>query len=194
MARQERATRTRGLLLEAAAAVFAEAGYAHASLTDISRRAGVSSGALHFHFSTKQDLAQAVEDAAVAAVDELTGTVPGGAGRTLEALAEATSSLVGRLSQDAVLRAGFALGADVRWPHAALGQRWLRWVAGQLGRAEQEGLLTEGTSVDGAARTVVAATIGCAVLGTGDPAWLSERWAGQFWDLMLYGLSKSPSK
>lgn len=192
MARQERATRTRELLVRAAAQVFAEAGYGHASLEDISRRAGVSRGALHFHFAAKQDLAQAVEDAAVAAVDELTAAVCGGAGRTWEELAEATGILIGRLAQDAVLRAGFALGADARWPGTALGQHWLQWVAGRLLRAEHEGLLAEGAPLDGAARTAAAAVVGCAVLGTGDPGWLSERWAKEFWDLMLSGLAPGP--
>jgi len=189
MARQERATRTRGLLIRAAAESLAEAGYAHASLTDISRQAGVSNGALHFHFATKQDLVQAVEDAAVATVADLVGAVPDGAGRTLEAMAEAIGLLVGRLAQDPVLRAGFVLEADVRWPGAALGRQCLRWAAERLSCAQREGLLVQGASVDGAARTVAAALVGCAVLGAGDRGWLSERWAGEFWNLMRSGLA-----
>jgi len=192
MARQERATRTRGLLIRAAAEALAEVGYARASLTDISRQAGVSSGALHFHFRTKRDLVQAVEDAAVAGVQDLVCAVPGGAGRTLEDMAQAIRLLVGRLARDPVLRAGFALGADVRWPGTVLGGQCLRWAADRLGRAEREGLLVAGTSVDGAARTVAAALVGCAVLGVQDPGWLSEQWAGQLWDLLRPGLVAGP--
>jgi AcrR family transcriptional regulator len=58
VARQERAERTRGRILDAAAAVFDERGFSGASLSDILARAGVTKGALYFHFSSKEDLAK----------------------------------------------------------------------------------------------------------------------------------------
>ena len=61
MVKQERAARTRQALIQAAAEVFAEEGFVTASLSTISRRAGVSNGALHFHFANKGMLADAVE-------------------------------------------------------------------------------------------------------------------------------------
>jgi AcrR family transcriptional regulator len=48
--------------LEAAAAVFDERGYDAATIADILSRAGVTKGALYFHFSSKQELAQGVLD------------------------------------------------------------------------------------------------------------------------------------
>lgn len=62
MARQERAVRTRRAILEAAAAVFDERGYEAATIADILARAGVTKGALYFHFCSKQELAQGVLD------------------------------------------------------------------------------------------------------------------------------------
>lgn len=62
VARQERAVRTRRAILEAAAAVFDERGYEAATIADILARAGVTKGALYFHFSSKQELAQGVLD------------------------------------------------------------------------------------------------------------------------------------
>lgn len=62
MARQERAVRTRRAILEAAASVFDERGYEAATIADILTRAGVTKGALYFHFSSKQDLARGVLD------------------------------------------------------------------------------------------------------------------------------------
>ncbi|MFI5987233.1 ScbR family autoregulator-binding transcription factor [Streptomyces sp. NPDC051555] len=62
MARQERAVRTRRAILEAAASVFDERGYDAATIADILARAGVTKGALYFHFASKQELAQGVLD------------------------------------------------------------------------------------------------------------------------------------
>jgi AcrR family transcriptional regulator len=55
-----------GEILEAALAVFAEAGFAAARLTEIARRAGVSKAALYLYFETKEDLFRAVARALVA--------------------------------------------------------------------------------------------------------------------------------
>ncbi|WP_371478564.1 ScbR family autoregulator-binding transcription factor [Kitasatospora sp. NBC_00315] len=65
MARQERAIRTRRLILEAAGAIFAERGYEGASLADVYARAGLTKGAFYFHFDSKQHLAQAVLEAQI---------------------------------------------------------------------------------------------------------------------------------
>ncbi len=54
MARQERAVRTRHAVVQAAAQVFAERGYAAATIAEILDRAGVTKGALYFHFDSKR--------------------------------------------------------------------------------------------------------------------------------------------
>jgi AcrR family transcriptional regulator len=61
MVKQERAARTRSTVLRSAAAQFDLDGYAGASLAKISKAAGISLGAVTFHFSSKADLAEAVE-------------------------------------------------------------------------------------------------------------------------------------
>ncbi|NDZ78749.1 TetR family transcriptional regulator [Streptomyces sp. SID10853] len=71
MARQERAEQTRQRLIEAAAAEFAAHGYAGTSLLGIVRSAGVTMGALTFHFSSKLALAEAVQGAGAAATREV---------------------------------------------------------------------------------------------------------------------------
>lgn len=63
MARQERAERTRNLILDAAAEVFDERGFNGASLSDILARAGVTKGALYFHFASKEELAREIIEA-----------------------------------------------------------------------------------------------------------------------------------
>jgi AcrR family transcriptional regulator len=57
---QARAEVTRGRILTAAAELFEQQGYTASPLTDIMARAGVTKGALYFHFSSKEELARAV--------------------------------------------------------------------------------------------------------------------------------------
>ncbi|MFF2961081.1 ScbR family autoregulator-binding transcription factor [Streptomyces sp. NPDC057963] len=62
MAQQARAIQTRRSILVAAAAVFDERGYSSATISEILTRAGVTKGALYFHFTSKEDLALGVMD------------------------------------------------------------------------------------------------------------------------------------
>ncbi|MGX1676288.1 ScbR family autoregulator-binding transcription factor [Streptomyces sp. NPDC055400] len=60
MAQQDRAIRTRQTLLSAAARVFEERGYQSATISEILTTAGVTKGALYFHFPSKEHLAEGV--------------------------------------------------------------------------------------------------------------------------------------
>jgi AcrR family transcriptional regulator len=54
--RSERAAQTRSDILDAAARVIAEKGYAGASMEDIAAAAGYTKGAIYSHFASKEDL------------------------------------------------------------------------------------------------------------------------------------------
>ncbi len=56
----ERRAASRTALIEAAAALFGERGYAGTTLRDIGERAGVSSGLVAYHFGSKEALFEAV--------------------------------------------------------------------------------------------------------------------------------------
>lgn len=58
--KQDRAIRTRQTILTAAAKVFEERGYQAATISEILTTAGVTKGALYFHFPSKEDLAEGV--------------------------------------------------------------------------------------------------------------------------------------
>lgn len=51
-----------GRLLTVAAEIFAEKGYHHASIRDLSRRAGVSLSGLYYYFSSKEELLFMIQD------------------------------------------------------------------------------------------------------------------------------------
>jgi AcrR family transcriptional regulator len=58
----DRRTETRALLLQAAAQLLQEVGFSGTTTALIARRAGVTTGALHHHFATKDDLMLGVLD------------------------------------------------------------------------------------------------------------------------------------
>jgi len=52
----KKSARTRQRILDAAAAVFREHGYANARLSDIAARAGIQTGSLYYHFASREEL------------------------------------------------------------------------------------------------------------------------------------------
>ncbi|MEU6862366.1 ScbR family autoregulator-binding transcription factor [Streptomyces sp. NPDC046876] len=186
MAKQERAVRTRDALIGSAAEIFDREGYTVASLTAISSLAGVSNGALHFHFASKAALADAVEAAALLRLADVTGDAHPTGGRRLQALVDATHRLAAALRADVVLRAGFQLcGESVRPPEEDLRERWRAWVEEAVRRAESAGELRPGVAVADVVAAVVAATVGLEVLGARDTRWLSAATVTRLWRLLL---------
>lgn len=185
MVKQERALRTREALIKSAATVFDRDGFSVASLTAISSLAGVSNGALHFHFASKAALADSVEEAAGERLGRIVMAHEGAAGNALQLLVNTSHGLARGLTEDVVLRAGFELSRDqVRGRGPGLYRQWHRWVEEVLKRADGEGVLAEVTPEDAAA-SVVAATTGFEVLGPQNPEWLSHRTVTRFWQLLL---------
>jgi AcrR family transcriptional regulator len=186
MVKQERAARTRRSLVIAAAEVFADDGYALSSLPAISRRAGVSTGALHFHFSSKDVLAAEVERMAAESITHLAEDCRSGAGTSLESLEGLCSALLRTLAEDPVVRAGFRLSADPsRKNGAELLHRWHGRVRDLVVEAQAAGELGESVSVDVATTAIVASTVGFEVLGATDSSWLSAGRVVPFWSFLV---------
>ncbi|VVO42560.1 efflux system transcriptional repressor EmhR [Pseudomonas fluorescens] len=68
---KEEAQETRSQILEAAEKAFHERGVARTTLADIATLAGVTRGAIYWHFSNKADLLQAMLDALHEPLDEM---------------------------------------------------------------------------------------------------------------------------
>ncbi|MFD8145225.1 ScbR family autoregulator-binding transcription factor [Streptomyces sp. NPDC059708] len=193
MVKQERAARTRESLVRAAAEVFAEEGFTAASIAVISRRAGVTSGALHFHFDGKTSLALAVEERAArtlreaAAVQDLRGDADG----PLRVLVGSTYTMLALLAEDIVVRAAFALCADTG--HSSrmdLRRQWRLWAAELLVAAERAGQLAEGVSPLEATRLVVAVTVGLEGLAGVEPGRSARQLLTRIWTVVLPGIAR----
>lgn len=191
--KQQRALRTRNELVRSAAEVFDQQGFTTASLTAISRQAGVSNGALHFHFESKDSLAAAVESAAAERLAAIAERAHGGEVPALQALVDASHALVLLLRDDVIVRAGFRLdGERAREAGADLRGQWQRLVRELLVKAHEEGALTASVEPADAAAAVVAATVGMEVLGRHDQEWWASRSLTAFWRLLLPRLAAGP--
>jgi len=191
MARQERAARTRRTLIHAAALVFAERGYAAASLGEVSGRAEVSSGALHFHFPSKRDLAQAVDDAAAEVAHHVVDQASGVSAEPLQQLVGSVYLLARRLAADPLLSAGFELGYGPRAVTAGAAHRaWALRVEETAERAARGGTLAPGVSAGAAAAAVVTTTTGLHVMGRTDVRWLADCRVEQLLSVLLPALAE----
>ncbi|MFI5654490.1 ScbR family autoregulator-binding transcription factor [Streptomyces anulatus] len=186
--KQERAEQTRRALLLAAAEVFDEFGYAGASITRILKRAGVTAGALYFHFGSKEDLAKAVMNSQP---DTL---VPLLAASGLQRLVDLTLVWSWQLQRDPLLRAGVRLTNE----QASIGdslnadpyEKFRGIMTSCLQEAREEGELQPGIEPTVVAEFVIAACTGMqmysnVVSGRRD---LPER-TQQMWNLLLPGIA-----
>lgn len=106
MGQQERGTRSRQTILEAAARVFDERGYDAASTNDILALSGLTRGALYHHFPSKEAIAAAL----VAAQSEALVVPPQDV--QLQAAIDLTMEFARRLQSDPVLRASVRLTVE----------------------------------------------------------------------------------
>ncbi|WP_432088435.1 ScbR family autoregulator-binding transcription factor [Streptomyces sp. bgisy095] len=179
----QQAARTRQRVLLAAAEVFDEAGYEQASVTRIVERAGLTLGALYFHFGSKQGLAEALMNAQPTTIEphlESTG---------LQRMVDITLVWADRMKRDPILRAGVRLAVE-QGSHgmndATSFEEWRELMRDHLDVARREGELREGTCPDRLARFLVGACTGLQVysnlaVGRAD---LMER-VCDMWDLLL---------
>lgn len=192
MPQQERARSTRSAIIRAAALVFEQQGYGGTSLAAVAMRAGVTKGALYFHFAAKENLAVAVieEQHAIASAD-------GARVQSLQRSALETMVLICRgfavqLVEHSVMRAGIRLtfeassfGHDVRQPY-------LDWVSrfGDLARSAQEdGDLRADLDADAFARLIVGSYTGVQMVSnilTGRVDVLER--VGDLWEMLLPGV------
>ncbi|MBB4689036.1 ScbR family autoregulator-binding transcription factor [Amycolatopsis jiangsuensis] len=171
MTRQARAEQTRLLLLDAAAVLLHRDGYAATSMVDIAREAGVTKGGLYFHFSSKDEICDEVQEAAVAVLRaHVARAAARGPAPHLRRLAELSRALMGWLHSDAKVGAGFRLAREMgsKDPRfAAFTRAWLQQVRGHVAAAHAAGELGARVRPETAALLVVVTCLGLETAAAG---------------------------
>ncbi|MFI6153228.1 ScbR family autoregulator-binding transcription factor [Kitasatospora sp. NPDC051170] len=201
MVKQVRAERTRSAVLVAAANTFAEVGFETASLVGISRRAGVSKGALYFHFVSKQALADGVRAAAGREIGSAALRALRTEGRPLQGLIDLSNELARMLREDVVVRAGVRLGryasgdqglcAEAAAAPAGSDATWRSLTAvvhRLLDRAQDAGELRPEVDRRAAAELLTAVAAGQVLLSGGRPERLGPEGVRRVWTALLPAL------
>lgn len=109
---QARALETRSAIVRAAAEAFVKHGFSGASISEIAAEAGVTKGALYFHFPSKAALGSAMIQAQREANAELEDKIRRIDGNQLDLIERMTRELAGRLVADPTLRAAMRLAVE----------------------------------------------------------------------------------
>jgi len=136
---KEEAQETRNRILDAAEAVFHEHGVAHASLDRIAQAAGVTRGAIYWHFKDKADLFEAMMDRVTLPMEDvLAGAGDAKAADPLSLLKLCTTDVLLRTARDKHLQRVFDIAyhkceyvgdaAGVRDRHIASQRQCLRQI------------------------------------------------------------------
>lgn len=189
---QDRAVLTRQALTRAAADVFARRGYSAATMSDILDEAGVTKGALYFHFRSKEELAHAIfaEDLRFADIETRLSESP------LQDLIDLSYAFANALLTDAVARASVRLAIELTFAEGAEPTgygTWQRSVTTLLERAQEYGQLAPTTTPSMAANVIVGSFTGLQLLSEArsqraDLRATLETW----WRMLIPGLA-SPS-
>lgn len=193
---QERAGATRRSLLETAARLFHERGFAGTSISDIGNASGLTSGAIYFHFTNKDALARAIVEAHFATWPELIERqIPAGA-PALEGLVRLSFAVARAYRDDPVVRGGARLWGERYAIDATLPTPFVDWIAAAhalLDRAREEGDLADRVDPAAAARSIIHAffgmhTVSDALSGRAD----IENDLTDLWHLLLPALLADP--
>ncbi|MFG2903735.1 ScbR family autoregulator-binding transcription factor [Kitasatospora sp. NPDC048286] len=188
MARQARALATRQAVLLAAAEVFDERGYAAATMSEILDRAGVTKGALYFHFRSKEELALAVIEGQGIFIS---GWSPA-SDSPVQNLIDLAYAFARALQTDPLVRGSIRLTIEhgsFTQPQLAAYQGWMDMVRELLARAQEAGELHPGIDLTAASGVVTGAVTGIQLSSQvlTDRQDLIQRLA-DLWTLLLPGL------
>lgn len=106
---KEEAAATRDLLLKSALSVFSQKGYAAATLDDVAKAAGVTRGAIYWHFGSKAELYVALMQAYSSRGSQIVQAAAAEGGSLVEILRRVFICLLGAVETDPSLRAAMEI-------------------------------------------------------------------------------------
>ncbi|MEV0534403.1 ScbR family autoregulator-binding transcription factor [Kitasatospora sp. NPDC050463] len=181
--KQERAERTRAALVQAAAKLFGEQGFSGTSVVKIADEAGLTLGAVYFHFRNKSELAREI----VFRQPEWVVTPHPSEG--LQRVVDVSLTWACQLLDNPILQAGARLvweQEQFNSPDENSHRQWAEIVMEDLVVAQRRRELRAGTDIQALARLVVYACTGAQMHSFIETrrADLPER-VVEFWQLLL---------
>jgi AcrR family transcriptional regulator len=167
MPQQARAAETRTVIIRAAADVFGAVGYGGASMAGICDAAGLTKGALYFHFASKEALALAVIDAQHERAITLGGQLQHDDRPGLEMLLRMAFELGRQLQTDPISRAGIRLtieSSNLSTPVVTPYEDWFDACELLLRRAVHDGDVRADVDTAAAARFISPAFTGVQIV------------------------------
>lgn len=190
---QERSLLTRGALLDAAAREIDARGYGAVAMHHIAKAADVTTGALTFHFPTKDRLFTELTELGLSRIREQAGETARLPAPPLRKASLLIVSMLELLHRDVVARAAVRLSTEV--PGAAnWSESWLPLEREMLRSADESGQLREGVTPDSVTETALYLVTGTEVCarGTTSAPEAAETTRARFTalcDLFLHGVS-----
>ncbi|MYW45543.1 TetR family transcriptional regulator, partial [Streptomyces sp. SID161] len=187
---------TRRALLETAAQLFDERGYAGTSISDISALSGRTSGAIYFHYASKEKLALAVVEEHFASWPRMIEAHRRSGRSALEKLVALSFTVARAFRDDVVVRAGSRLWMERKAIAAPLPTPFVGWidvVAELLTEARAAGELACAVDPVTAAHSVVCSFFGLHTVSDAlDGREQIEHRLRELWLLLLGALQASP--
>ncbi|MER7916519.1 MULTISPECIES: ScbR family autoregulator-binding transcription factor [unclassified Streptomyces] len=161
--KQQRAVRTRGQVLDAAAEAFATRGFPTVTVQDVAELAGVTKGAVYFHFANKEALALAVAEEFYHLLGIIGQEVKDAGLPPLAAVAQLLTRTAVAFRDETMVQAGARLqiersliGAELPMPYLG----YTESVTGWLRQAHEAGQLPGSVNPEATARVLVSAFFG----------------------------------
>lgn len=194
---REGADATRWSLLVAAAELFDAHGYTGTSISAVSRRCGLTSGAVYFHYANKQSLARAVIEEHFASWPALIRRAAHSpAGCVLDRIVNLSYEVAAAFRDDIVVRAGGRLWLERRTINVALPppfSGWIETLTGLLDAARADGSVAAHVDPRAAAGVLVCAFFGTHTVSDAlDERQHIERHLTDLWLHLLPGLAPDP--
>lgn len=206
MARRTRdeALETRNSILDTAEHVFSERGVSHTSLADIAAAAGVTRGAIYWHFRNKADLFDAMMNRVALPMEQMTARASDASLEDPLAYVRACAlNVLERVIGDPQCKRVFEICChkcedvdemlQVRDRHIEGREKCLSHIESGMRNAAKKGLLARGINPRHAAIGLHALVDGLIMNWILDPRYLPlKRDAGRMIDLYLDGLRRTP--
>ncbi|KUI43824.1 TetR family transcriptional regulator [Mycobacterium sp. IS-1590] len=192
MARQARSEATRRRIIDSAAGLFNEIGYATTSLGDIIERVEMTKGAFYYHFDSKEALGTAIIEEGSAILFQEFARIRESSAPALERVIHSSFVIVGLLSTDEIARSSTHLLRAFGEFHAVAAvtySRWLDEITSHVVEALEDGDLQAHLNPQAVAETILATMVGAELLSTimASTADVVER-LGRVWEILLPAL------